>query len=57
MELRKSSVNTGGAQVRSDLQIPPQGRAIKAGCTLGIAQGLLRACGKSQEGFSWAVDS
>lgn len=43
MELKKSSVNTGGAEVQSDLPTPPQGRATKPGCTLGIAQGLLRA--------------
>lgn len=49
MELGKSSVNTGGVQVQSDLQIPAQGRATDAGCTPRVGQGLLKACGKSPE--------
>ena len=46
-ELRKSSVNAGGAEVQSDLQIPPQGRTSWLHPT--VAQGLLRACGKTRK--------
>lgn len=51
MEL-KLSVDTGGAQVLSDLQIPLL-QSHPGLCSLGIAQSLPRAqaCGKNQESF------